>query len=90
MRRQKTKWQGSSACTAMIMLSSTVRLRKRLVIWKVRASPKAARRYSLRLPTSSPNSQISPLVAGIWPLMTLKSVVFPAPLVPITARRSPG
>src|SRR5580700_7677537 len=40
--------------------------------------------------TSSPKNRIVPEVGGKSPVMQLKSVVFPAPLEPSTARRSPG
>src|SRR6478672_4242439 len=41
-------------------------------------------------PMSSPRNSIVPEVAGMSPAMTLKRVVFPAPLGPRMARRSPG
>src|SRR6266481_2460990 len=40
--------------------------------------------------TSSPKKRMVPEVGGKSPVMQLKSVVFPAPLEPSTARRSPG
>src|SRR5262245_25829309 len=40
--------------------------------------------------TSSPKNSTRPRVAGKSPVMTLNSVVLPAPLAPITARRSPA
>src|SRR5262245_59489413 len=40
--------------------------------------------------TSSPKNNTRPRVAGKSPVMTLKRVVLPAPLAPITARRSPA
>src|SRR5712671_4363693 len=43
-----------------------------------------------KLVTSSPKNRIVPEVGGKSPVMQLKSVVFPAPLEPSTARRSPG
>src|SRR4029453_6214280 len=39
---------------------------------------------------SSPKKRTRPDVAGESPVMTLNSVVLPAPLAPITARRSPA
>src|SRR5215204_4844285 len=39
---------------------------------------------------SSPKKRTRPVVAGKSPVMTLNSVVLPAPLAPITARRSPA
>src|SRR5258707_12549781 len=43
-----------------------------------------------KLVTSSPKKRIVPEVGGKSPVMQLNSVVFPAPLEPSTARRSPG
>src|SRR5713226_2295131 len=43
-----------------------------------------------KLVTSSPKNRIVPEVGGKSPVIQLKSVVFPAPLEPSTARRSPG
>ena len=40
--------------------------------------------------TSSPKNRTRPDVAGKSPVTTLNSVVLPAPLAPITARRSPA
>src|SRR5688500_2262772 len=39
---------------------------------------------------SSPKKRTRPALAGKSPVMTLNSVVLPAPLAPITARRSPA
>src|SRR5258708_27629786 len=39
---------------------------------------------------SSPKNQTCPALGGKSPVMALKSVVFPAPLAPSTARRSPA
>src|SRR3984893_3446771 len=71
-------------------LSSTVRSAKRLVIWKVRARPWAARRYVGAPVTSRPKSVMAPALTGSEPEMRLNSVVFPAPFGPMRARRSPG
>src|SRR5581483_220277 len=81
---------GVWACTASTQFSSTVRSGKRLVIWKVRARPRAARRCAGAPVTSWPNSAMRPEETGIAPEIRLKSVVFPAPLGPMSARRSPG
>src|ERR1700681_1008823 len=48
------------------------------------------RSYGGKLVTSSPKKRIVPEVGGKSPVMQLNSVVFPAPLEPSTARRSPG
>src|SRR5215472_12388777 len=88
--RQNTKWTRDSAATATIMLCRTLRCGKRLVSWKVRASPSAARRWTGKRLAFVPRIQISPALGAICPLMTLKSVVFPAPFVPMMARLSPA
>src|SRR4029077_19409328 len=43
-----------------------------------------------KLVTSSPKKRMVPEVGGKSPVIQLNSVVFPAPLEPSTARRSPG
>src|SRR6202049_2369068 len=48
------------------------------------------RSYGGKLVTSSPKKRMVPEVGGKSPVMQLNSVVFPAPLEPSTARRSPG
>src|ERR1700726_1594584 len=48
------------------------------------------RSYGGRVVTSSPKKRIVPEVGGKSPVMQLNRVVFPAPLEPSTARRSPG
>src|SRR5262249_5901540 len=58
--------------------------------WKVRASPSAARRCTGKRGAFVPRIQISPKLGAICPLITLKSVVFPAPFVPMMARLSPA
>ena len=52
--------------------------------------PRAARWCGGSCVTSSPNSLIRPPVAGSSPLITLNSVVLPAPFGPMSACRSPG
>ena len=81
---------GVWACTASTQFSSTVRSGNRLVIWKVRARPSAARRCAGAPVTSWPKSAMRPEESGIAPEMRLNSVVLPAPLGPMRARRSPG
>jgi hypothetical protein len=71
-------------------LSSTVSRGNRLVTWKVRAIPSAVRRCVGQRVTSLPNSSICPSVADRMPVMTLNSVVLPAPLGPMMAWRSPA
>src|SRR5688572_13902343 len=48
------------------------------------------RSYGACVVTSSPKKRTRPSVAGKSPVITLKSVVLPAPLAPMTARRSPA
>src|SRR3989442_2741178 len=81
---------GVRAWTASRQFSSTVRVGKRLVIWNVRASPSAARRCGATRVTSRSKRRMAPDVTGSSPEMRLKSVVLPAPLGPMSARRSPG
>src|SRR5712691_10251605 len=71
-------------------LSSTVRSAMRLVIWKVRARPCAARRCVGMPVTSRPKKEMAPVLTGSEPEMRLNSVVLPAPFGPMRARRSPG
>src|SRR5512134_2836948 len=71
-------------------LSSTVSFGNRLVIWKVRAMPSAVRRWLGQAVMSRPNSSTWPADAGRTPVITLKSVVLPAPFGPMIALRSPG
>jgi transcription-repair coupling factor (superfamily II helicase) len=52
--------------------------------WKVRAMPSRARRYGRRPVTSSPSSRTRPPLGVCSPVITLKSVVLPAPLGPTT------
>src|SRR5215470_17258121 len=86
MENRRAVW----AWTASWVLSSTLRSGKRLVIWKVRARPWAARRWAGAVVTSRPNSVMRPELTGSAPAMRLNSVVLPAPLGPMSARRSPG
>src|SRR5919199_3309080 len=79
-----------SAWTARFRFSATVRCLNRLVIWKVRASPSAARRNGGVRVTSWPKSRMRPDVGVSCPATRLNRVVLPAPLGPIRARRSPG
>src|SRR5207245_7041096 len=79
-----------SAWTASRQLSRTLRLANRFEIWNVRVSPRAARRCDGIRVTSRPDSSMRPAVTGRAPATRLKSVVLPAPLGPIRARRSPG
>ena len=88
--RSMLNFTGESAWTARRQFSSTVRSGKRLVIWKVRASPSAARRWAGARVTSRPKSEMAPSDTGSVPEIRLKSVVLPAPFGPMRARRSPA
>jgi hypothetical protein len=72
------------------MFSATVSSGKRLVIWKVRPTPRRARSCGGARVASQPWISTFPPLGRIAPLMALNSVVFPAPFGPITARRSPS
>src|SRR3954463_8541943 len=52
--------------------------------------PRCVRSGALSALTSSPRNSIVPADAGMSPQITLKRVVFPAPLGPRIARRAPG
>ena len=58
--------------------------------WNVRPIPAFARRYGGCSVMSTPSSSMVPLVGRRRPETRLKSVVFPAPFGPITARSSPS
>src|SRR6202521_2495881 len=74
---------------ASTILSCTLNLGNRLVIWKVREMPSWARRCGGSLVTSWPSNIMRPPVGGSAPAIALNSVVLPAPLGPIMARRWP-
>src|SRR5574341_855896 len=67
-----------------------VRCGKRRGVWKVRPIPRRAMRYGGRRVMAAPPRRTWPADGRIRPLMTLKSVVFPAPLGPISPTISPG
>ncbi len=90
MKRHITNFDGRRPLIASSTLSSTVNFGNKLVTWKVRAMPKAVRRWLGQSVTSWPNSSTCPEVTGYMPVMRLNSVVLPAPLGPIMALRSPG
>src|SRR3984885_7008856 len=74
---------------ASTMLSRTESRGNRLVIWKVRDTPSRARRCGGRRVISCPSNAIRPAVGGSAPAIALNSVVLPAPLGPMMARRWP-
>ena len=61
-----------------------------LVIWKVREMPRRQRAGAASAVTSSPRKSTRPAVGASRPEIRWKSVVFPAPFGPMTARSSPG
>ena len=67
----------------MSTFSRTVRPENTLVFWKVRTSPRAAMRWGRHPVMGSPSCRTVPCVGRWKPVMTLKAVVFPAPLGPI-------
>ena len=68
--------------------SSTVMLRKGFGIWKLRATPSAARWCGRRRVMSCPSKTIDPVSLYSAPEMQLMSVVLPEPFGPIRPRRS--
>jgi hypothetical protein len=60
------------------------------VIWKVRPSPSAARRYVRSLVMSRPNRATLPVVGRSSPDSRLNRVVLPAPLGPMMPNRAPA
>src|SRR5437899_112470 len=88
--RQKRKLWPECAWTASATLSTAVKSRKMLVIWKERASPSRDRVGASSDVTSWPAKRVIPASGlrspAIWPI----SVVLPAPLGPMTACVSPS
>src|SRR5437773_912144 len=78
------------SATASATLSSTGRLRNRLLIWKVRPRPRFTRCACGARVTSSPPSRMRPEEGRRAPISMLTKVVLPAPLGPMSAWRSPG
>ena len=64
-------------------LSTALRVEKSSRRWKVRARPRRARRCVLVRVTSAPPRDTEPRSGRCRPVMTLNSVVLPAPLGPI-------
>jgi len=59
------------------------------MIWNERDTPRATTRCGGRPVMTAPSKRASPPSAGSSPVTTLKSVVLPAPLGPMTDRSSP-
>src|SRR5690606_32505470 len=90
IRLQNFQRSGRPAWRATRTFSNAVRLRNRFETWNVRDSPIRARFCTEKRVTSWPNSEIFPSLGRNSPAMSRNSVVFPAPLGPITATRSSG
>src|SRR5688572_28779551 len=71
-------------------LSSTGRLRKSVVTWNVRPSPRRTRADCGTRVTSSPAKRICPEDGASTPISMLTNVVLPAPFGPMSAWRAPG
>ena len=71
------------------MFSRTVCCAKGCTIWKVRVMPSRALRCGARPVMSSPSKNMRPLSGLMKPDISANSVVLPAPLGPISARRLP-
>ncbi len=67
----------------MTTFSSTVMRGNARTTWKVRPTPRAQTSCGLRPPSSLPAKRMLPLSAARKPLMTLNSVVLPAPFGPM-------
>ena len=68
----------------MRTLSSTERLEKRRMFWKVRAMPSRVISKGSSPSMRSPLNSTEPEVSGMMPVMRLKTVVLPAPFGPIS------
>src|SRR5262245_47050401 len=88
--RRNPKRPRATPRTARKRLSRTDSSRKSSEDWYVRRSPARMRSWGGIAVTSSPKNRTRPAVAGKSPVITLNNVVLPAPLAPMTARRSPA
>src|SRR5205807_10382073 len=79
-------WADKATCT----VSATVRPGKRRASWKLRARPNADRYSAGRSATSSPKTRTRPAFGWEAPEMTLRSLVFAAPLGAVTPTISPA
>ena len=70
--------------------SSTVMAPKMRMFWKVRAMPRAARRYDGMVVMSVPAKLMVPSLGITRPETRLNSVVLPAPFGPMTAWMPPS
>src|SRR5438309_1063109 len=83
------KRRGCLACTASRTFSNTLSDWKTLMIWNERDTPRATTRCGGSPVMTAPSKRASPPSGASSPVTTLKSVVLPAPLGPITERSSP-
>src|SRR5262249_12491193 len=88
--RTKLKRLRETPRTPRKRLSRTLKSRKSSEDWYVRRMPMRMRSWGGKAVTSSPKNRTRPRVAAKSPVTTLNSVVLPAPLAPMTARRSPA
>src|ERR1700722_18506517 len=71
------------------MFSKTLSLEKILVIWNVRPTPKAKTLLGRSPVISRPSKVTTPLSGFTYPVITLKRVVLPEPLGPISPEMDP-
>src|SRR5437588_2571725 len=100
-RASSVRWAGAASppssrvarvrrCRPMTTFSRADIPRNRRMFWKGRAMPRAVMRSGRSPPVGSPRNRTRPAVARRKPVMTLNSVVFPAPLGPISPTISPS
>ena len=86
MLRQNSLATPRRSHTASVTASSALRSGNSVLIWKVRASPRAhARPAASSAVMSSSPSKIRPALGASMPVIRLISVVLPAPFGPISA-----
>ena len=88
-RRRAAFTRVSRHSAPIITFCSTGMLAKGLVIWKVRHRPMRAMISGLSPAISRPSNERPPDLGRRKPVMTLKSVVLPAPFGPINPTTSP-
>ncbi len=81
---------GAPTAAASRRFSATASFGKRLLRWNEREMPRRATACGASPPIGAPSKRMRPDVGASWPVMTLNSVVLPAPLGPMMARRSRG
>ena len=83
----RMKWR---LCVPTRTFSSTVIVEKSSTFWNVRAMPRCTTRYVGVRSSDFPSNTSSPDCGLYSRVITLKSVVFPAPFGPISPTISPG